>query len=53
MAPFGGENDTPSSPGCLLFVDEDSSIESIIHGLRDMEPSPEIMGGETVESTSR
>ena len=39
MIPSEGEGDIPSSPGYLLLIGEESSVESSIQDLRDMDPS--------------
>jgi hypothetical protein len=38
MIPSEGEGDIPSSPGYLLVIGEESSAESSIRDLRDMDP---------------
>lgn len=42
MIPSEGEGDIPSSPGYLLLIGEESSVESSIQDLRDMDPSSTI-----------
>lgn len=39
MIPSEGEGDIPSSPGYLLLIGEESSVESSIQDLKDMDPS--------------
>lgn len=39
MIPSEGEGDIPSSPGYLLLIGEESSVESSIHDFKDMGPS--------------
>ena len=39
MIPSEGEGDIPSSPGYLLLIGEESSVESSIQDLRDVDPS--------------
>jgi len=39
MIPSEGEGDIPSSPGYLLLIGEESSVESSIQDPRDMDPS--------------
>lgn len=38
MIPSEGEGDIPSSPGYLLLIGEESSVESSIQELRNMDP---------------
>jgi hypothetical protein len=38
MIPSEGEGDIPSSPGYLLLIGEESSVESSIHDLKDAGP---------------
>ena len=39
MIPSEGEGDIPSSPGYLLLIGEESSIDSSVQDLRDINPS--------------
>ena len=39
MIPSEGEGDIPSSPGYVLLIGEESSVESSIQDVRDMDPS--------------
>jgi len=42
MIPSEGEGDIPSSPGYLLLIGEESSVESSIQDLKEMNPSAAI-----------